>query len=174
MVGRALWASAVGAAGAVGPTGAFESLGRIIIRELRREDHDGWMELWTGYLRFYRVQIGEQVTSTTFTRLCETKDGMFGLVAVEADGEVLGFANSLVHPSTWSIAGYCYLEDLFVAPHARGGEVAKGLIDGVAAVARERGVERMYWHTQQFNGAARSLYDTVGKLTSMVVYEREV
>ncbi|MGD1058317.1 MAG: GNAT family N-acetyltransferase [Solirubrobacteraceae bacterium] len=158
----------------MGPTGAFESLGRITIRELRRDDHDGWMELWTGYLRFYRVQIGEQVTSMTFTRLCETKDGMFGLVAVEADGEVLGFANSLVHPSTWSIAGYCYLEDLFVAPHARGGEVAKGLIDGVAAVARERGVERMYWHTQQFNGAARSLYDTVGKLTSMVVYEREV
>lgn len=129
-----------------------------------------------GYLRFYRVQIGEQVTSMTFNRLCETKDGMFGLVAVDEDedGQLVGFANSLVHPSTWSIAGYCYLEDLFVAPDARGGEVAKRLIDATAAVARERGVERMYWHTQQFNGAARSLYDTVGKLTSMVVYEREV
>jgi GNAT superfamily N-acetyltransferase len=156
-----------------GPTGRFESLWRIEIRELRQEDHDGWMELWEGYLRFYRVEIGEPVTSMTFARLREAKDGMFGLVAVDEDGEVLGFANSLVHPSTWSIAGYCYLEDLFVAPHARGGEVAKGLIDAVTAVARERGVERVYWHTQQFNGAARSLYDTVGRLTSMVVYERE-
>lgn len=146
----------------------------MVIRALTREDHDGWMGLWDGYLRFYRVEIGEQITSLTFARMCEKKDGMFGLVAVDEDGEVRGFANCLVHPSTWSIAGYCYLEDLFVAPHARGGEVAKGLIDATAAVARERGVERMYWNTQQFNGPARSLYDTVGKLTSMVVYEREV
>jgi GNAT superfamily N-acetyltransferase len=155
-------------------TGAFESLWRIIIRELKREDHDSWLELWVEYLRFYRVRIGEQVTSITFARLCEAKESMFGLVAADEDGQLVGFANSLVHASTWSIAGYCYLEDLFVAPPARGGEVAKGLIDATAAVARERGVERMYWHTQQFNGAARSLYDTVGKLTSMVVYEREV
>jgi GNAT superfamily N-acetyltransferase len=132
------------------------------------------MELWAGYLRFYRVEIGEQVTSMTFARLCEAKDGMFGLVAVDEDDQLAGFANSLVHPSTWSIAGYCYLEDLFVAPHARGGEAAKGLIDATAAVARERGLERMYWHTQQFNGAARSLYDVVGRLTSAVVYERDV
>lgn len=155
-------------------TGASDRLWRIVIRELRHEDYDGWLGLWVGYLRFYRVQIGEQVTAMTFDRLCERKDGMFGLVAVDEDDRVVGFANSLVHPSTWSIAGYCYLEDLFVAPDARGGEVAKSLIDGAAGVARERGVERMYWHTQQFNGAARSLYDTVGKLTSMVVYEREV
>src|SRR5580692_5943953 len=143
---------------------------RIVIRELKRQDHDGWMELWTEYLRFYRVELGEQLTAMTFARLCDASDGMFGLVAV-ADGEQLvGLANSLVHPSTWSIAGYCYLEDLFVTPRARGGEVAKGLIDAAAAVARDRGVERMYWHTQQFNGPARSLYDSVGRLTSMVVY----
>ena len=44
---------------------------RMTIRELRREDHDGWMELWSGYLRFYRAEIGEQVTRTTFARLCD-------------------------------------------------------------------------------------------------------
>jgi GNAT superfamily N-acetyltransferase len=80
----------------------------------------------------------------------------------------------VVHPSTWSLTGYCYLEDLFVEREARGGDVAKSLIEATVAAARERGVERVYWHTQQFNGAARSLYDTVGQLTSMVVYERDV
>jgi GNAT superfamily N-acetyltransferase len=146
----------------------------MTIRELRREDYDGWMALWSGYLRFYREQIGEQVTRTTFARLCDSADGMFGLVAVAEDGRLVGFAHSIVHPSTWALEGYCYLEDLFVAPATRGGEVAKHLIDATAAVARERGLERMYWHTQQFNGAARSLYDTVGRLTSMIVYERDV
>lgn len=158
------------------PTGAFASLPRIVIRELRREDHDGWAELWSGYLHFYRAEISEQVTAKTFERLCEETDGMFALVAVDdgASGAPLGFAHSVVHPSTWSLTGHCYLEDLFVAGAARGGGVAKELIDATAAAARERGVERLYWHTQQFNGAARSLYDTVGQLTSMVVYEREI
>ena len=45
------------------------------------------------------------------------------------------------------------------------------LFNVVYEVAREHGAGRIYWHTQQFNGAARSLYDTVGQLTSFVVYE---
>jgi GNAT superfamily N-acetyltransferase len=155
-------------------TDAFASLPRIVIRELRREDYDGWTELWSGYLRFYRVEIGEQVTAATFARLCDETDGMFGLAAVDASETLVGLAHSVVHPSTWSLTGYCYLEDLFVARAARGSGVAKQLIEATAAAAHERGVERLYWHTQQFNGAARSLYDTVGRLTSMVVYERDV
>jgi len=146
----------------------------MTIRELRSEDHQGWLELWSGYLRFYRVELAERVTQTTFERLCDAAGGMFALVALDADGQHVGLAHSVVHPSTWALEGYCYLEDLFVAPAARGGDVAKGLIAATALVASERGVERLYWHTQQFNGAARSLYDTVGRLTSMVVYERDV
>jgi GNAT superfamily N-acetyltransferase len=114
------------------------------------------------------------VTAATFERMCTAADGMFALVAVSADGRLVGFAHSVVHPSTWSLTGYCYLEDLFVARDARGGEAARSLIEATAAAARERGVTRLYWHTQQFNGAARSLYDTAGRLTSMVVYERDV
>jgi GNAT superfamily N-acetyltransferase len=61
-----------------------------------------------------------------------------------------------------------------VAPHARGAHVATALIEATAAEAHKRGVQRLYWQTQQFNGPARSLYDKVGRLTSMVVYERDV
>ncbi len=146
----------------------------MTVRELRHDDYDSWIELWSGYLSFYREDIGEQVTAATFERLCAQTDGMFALVAVDGDERLMGFAHSLVHRSTWSLTGYCYLEDLFVARNARGGEVSRSLIEATAAVARERGVTRLYWHTQQFNGAARSLYDTVGRLTSMVVYERDV
>jgi GNAT superfamily N-acetyltransferase len=155
------------------PTEAFDSLMQMTVRELRHADHDSWIELWRGYLSFYREDLSDEVTAATFARLCAEADGMFALVAVDADERLLGFAHSLVHPSTWSLAGYCYLEDLFVARDARDGDVSRSLIAATAAVARERGVTRLYWHTQQFNGAARSLYDTVGRLTSMVVYERD-
>ncbi len=39
------------------------------------------------------------------------------------------------------------------------------------AAAAARGTSRVYWHTQQYNGRARSLYDVVGHPTSFVVYE---
>ena len=125
-------------------------------------------------MHFYREVLSRQLTDTTFGRLCEQADGMFALVAVDGDEQLLGLAHATVHRSTWALVGYCYLEDLFVAPSARGSGVAKELIEATAAAARERGVQKLYWHTQQFNGAARSLYDTVGQLTSMVVYERDI
>jgi GNAT superfamily N-acetyltransferase len=49
--------------------------------------------------------------------------------------------------------------------------VGRALIEGIAHAAKERGAGRVYWHTQQYNGAARSLYDQVGRPTSFVVYE---
>ena len=96
---------------------------------------------------------------------------MFGFVA-ETDGELKGLVNALVHPSTWTTSCYCYLEDLFVDRDSRGGHIARELIEAVSTEATARGAAHVYWHTQQYNGAARSLYDQVARLTSFVVYER--
>ena len=140
-------------------------------RRLRGSDRDGWEVLWDGYLSFYRAEVANDVTALTFKRLCDGEQGMLGLVALGAGDQLVGLAHLVFHPTTWSAEGYCYLEDLFVDPGHRGGEVATALFSAAYAEARKRGVSRVYWHTQQFNGAARSLYDTVGQLTSFVVYE---
>ena len=141
------------------------------IRPLQAGDRAGWELLWAGYLRFYREALPADVTDHTFARLTEQRDGMFALVAV-ADGRLVGFSHAIVHPSTWSSTSYTYLEDLFVDPAARGADAGRLLIERTAATARERGSDKLYWQTQQFNGRARSLYDTVAQLTSMVLYER--
>jgi GNAT superfamily N-acetyltransferase len=94
-----------------------------------------------------------------------------GLLA-EQDGTVIGFAHILFHPSTWSHAPSCYLEDLFVAKSARGTGAATALIEAAAAAARARGADRFYWHTQEFNAPARSLYDTLADRTSFIVYRK--
>jgi GNAT superfamily N-acetyltransferase len=142
------------------------------VRPLENGDRERWLELWRAYLSFYRAEIPAEVTDATFARLRDRAEGILGLVATGPDGKVIGFAHLVFHPSTWASTGYCYLEDLYVHPSARGGDVSRALFDAVFARARARGSERVYWHTQQFNGAARSLYDTVGRLTSMVEYER--
>ena len=141
------------------------------IRPVREDDWDGWKPLWDGYLDFYREQLDEATSRFTFDRLCKLQDGLFGFVAV-SDGAVQGLVNALVHPSTWTTGCYCYLEDLFVSRDARGSDIARKLIEAVSTEASARGAAHVYWHTQQFNGAARSLYDQVARLTSFVVYER--
>jgi GNAT superfamily N-acetyltransferase len=147
---------------------------RVHVRQLRDEDREAWDELWRGYLRFYRADVSDAVTEATFVRLRDERDGMLGLIAGGEADRPVGLAHLVFHPSTWSATSYCYLEDLYVSSHARGGGVAHALFDAVYAAARERRAERVYWHTQQYNGAARSLYDTVGQLTSFIVYEHEL
>jgi len=143
-----------------------------VIRELEAADFAQWEPLWQAYLRFYRAEVSDEVTAATFRRLCDRSDGMTGLVAAGEQGALSGLAHLVFHPSTWSADPYCYLEDLFVIPGARGTGTARQLLDAVFAEAARRGAARMYWETQEFNGPARSLYDQVAHRTSFVVYER--
>ena len=146
----------------------------ITVRRLRTSDHEGWQPLWEQYLRFYRAEIPDSTSDNTFARLCGDDAALHGLLAIGAGGNPVGLAHLIFHPSTWADTPYCYLEDLFVDPRSRGSGVAQRLIESVYETARERGAERVYWTTQQFNAPARSLYDTVARLTSFVIYEHEV
>lgn len=141
------------------------------IRDLREDDWDGWRALWSGYLAFYRAELTDETTRATFARLRAGRDGMFGLLCVDEDGGAVGMANCVIHATTWSRRPKCYLEDLFVAPASRGQDVGRALLVAVKEQAADRGASGVYWHTQQYNGRARSLYDQVGRPTSFVVYE---
>lgn len=140
------------------------------IRSLEAGDRDRWQPLWDGYLAFYRAELSEETTRHTFERLTQSGDDMFGLLAVDGD-EGIGLAHCIVHPTTWSRRPYCYLEDLFVAPAARGSDLGRSLLEHAKGASVERGAGRLYWHTQEYNGRARSLYDQVARPTSFVVYE---
>lgn len=141
------------------------------IRPIRETDREAWLPLWLGYNDFYRNEPADEVTRATFRRLCDDSEGFFGLVA-ESGGELVGLAHAVFHPATWTTGTFCYLEDLFVSRGGRGSGAGRLLIEGVYAEADRRGADRVYWHTQQYNAPARSLYDAVGHATSLVVYRR--
>jgi GNAT superfamily N-acetyltransferase len=141
------------------------------IRALQASDRVQWVPLWNGYLRFYRAQLSDAVTETTFARLIDPQLQPHALVA-EREGTLLGFTHYLFHRSTWSVQDSCYLEDLFVAPAARGGGVARALIHAVYAAAERAQAATVYWLTQEFNAPGRALYDTLARRTSFIRYER--
>jgi GNAT superfamily N-acetyltransferase len=145
----------------------------VVVRAPVPADEAAWRDLWAWYNKFYRASVGEGVSAALWQSLVEADGSVSGLVA-ELDGNVVGLAHFLFHPSTWSLAPSCYLEDLFVAPAGRGADVGAALIEAVADAARARGADKLYWHTQEFNGAARSLYDTLAERTSFIVYRKDI
>jgi GNAT superfamily N-acetyltransferase len=136
------------------------------IQELSEEQ-----PLWKGYLEFYRAELPEETTRNTFARLVGGDHSMFALLALSEQDEGIGLAHCVVHPSTWSETPSCYLEDLFVAPTARGSDLGRALLEEAKRASVQRAAGRLYWHTQSYNGRARSLYDLVARPTSFVVYE---
>jgi len=142
------------------------------IQELSEEHWEQWQPLWKGYLEFYRAELPEETTRSTFARLVGgDDDSMFALLALDQGGEGIGLAHCVVHSSTWSEAPSCYLEDLFVAPTARGSGLGRALLEEAKGATTRRAAGRLYWHTQSYNGRARSLYDLVARPTSFIVYE---
>lgn len=142
------------------------------IRDLDSGHWEQWQPLWNGYLEFYRAELPEETTRSTFARLVGGDDAMFGLLAMNEHGQGIGLTHCVVHPTTWSDGPTCYLEDLFVAPTARGSNLGRALLEEAKQASTRRGTERLYWHTQSYNGRARSLYDLVARPTSFIVYER--
>jgi GNAT superfamily N-acetyltransferase len=143
----------------------------IGIRPLEAGDRAQWGALWSGYLRFYRQHLPEEVTAGTFARLIDARAPLHGLIA-ERDGKLVGFVHFQFHPTSWSLRDSCYLEDLYVDPQARGGGIGGALIRAVYEAADRAQAASVYWLTQEFNAEGRALYDTLARRTSFIRYER--
>jgi GNAT superfamily N-acetyltransferase len=141
------------------------------VRTLVAADKDAWLPLWAGYLAFYNAALAPEVTEMTFTRLAGPDVDMFGLVA-EQDGRIADIAHCIVHRSTWAAAPYIYLNDLFVAPDARGSGAGRALIEAAYKRADHIGAERVYWLTHETNVTARRLYDSLAVNDGFLEYRR--
>ncbi|GLS87670.1 N-acetyltransferase [Cypionkella aquatica] len=129
------------------------------IRNATAQDETAWRKLWAQYLEFYNVDLAPEITTNTWARAHDPASPMRIRIAIEAD-TVLGFAVHLHHPSTWVMGEDCYLEDLFVSSDARGKGVGRALIEDLQTLAKANGWHRLYWHTDEGNKTARSLYDS--------------
>lgn len=129
------------------------------IRHATPADEGAWRDLWAGFLAFYDVSLDPAITAHTWARIIDPEHRMTCRLACEGT-RVLGFAIHHPHCSTWVAGDDVYLEDLFVAPDARGLGVGRALIDDLIALGRQNGWHRLYWNTDRTNATARRLYDS--------------
>ncbi|RYE08548.1 MAG: GNAT family N-acetyltransferase [Hyphomicrobiales bacterium] len=142
-----------------------------MIRMLELGDREAWTRLWTDYLRFYETTLSEALFDTTWGRLNDPAEPMWGALALDEDGTPIGLVHYIYHRTAWAIGDTCYLQDLYVDPAFRGGGHGRALIGHVAEAAKAAGAVRVYWHTNEANATARRLYDAVAVYSGFVQYQ---
>jgi GNAT superfamily N-acetyltransferase len=143
--------------------------GPLVIRDPAPDDEGAWRVLWAGYCAFYEKSVPEAVTAGTWARILTPGSPLFGRIA-QCKGDVVGFTVSILHQGSWTLDPICYLEDLFVAPLARGHGIGRALIADLLGRAKERGWSRLYWHTRESNAPARRLYNEFATADDFVRY----
>ncbi|SIR07375.1 Acetyltransferase (GNAT) family protein [Rhizobium sp. RU20A] len=83
-------------------------------------------------------------------------------VIAEKDGRPVGFAIFFYSYSTWQARKGLYLEDLYVAPEARGTGAGKALLRHLARIALTEGCGRFEWSVLDWNAPAIRVYDAIG------------
>lgn len=141
----------------------------VTIRPLSPGDQAAWQPLWRGYQSFYQVDIPPEVSAVTWRRLNDPAEPMAGALAW-SEATAVGLVHHIRHRSCWTTADYCYLQDLYVVPELRGTGVGRQLIEYVYALAREQGLNRVYWLTHETNAEAMRLYDRIAERSGFVQY----
>lgn len=143
------------------------------IRMAHEDDFAQWVTLWKGYQVFYKTNIAEATTDTTWSRFLDPAEPMYCAVA-EVDGELIGMVHYIFHRSCWTEGDYVYLQDLFAAPEMRGKGVGRALIEHVYAVAKAQGGNRVWWLTHETNSDAMHLYDKIADKSGFIQYRKLV
>lgn len=141
------------------------------IRMARKADQAQWLPLWQGYQRFYKTEIAQTTTDTTWSRLLDPREPMHCAVA-EIDGRLVGFVHHIQHRSCWTVGDYIYLQDLFVDPELRGQGMGRALIEHVYARAAAAGASRVWWLTHETNTQAMLLYDRIADKSGFIQYRK--
>ena len=142
------------------------------IRPAVENDIPALMPLMRGYCDFYEVEPADEGLDEMARALIASRDDQ-GMLLVADDGEgVIGFAAVGWKWSSLRGARIAVLEDLFVAPDARGQGAADALIEAVAERARRHGAPVVTWLTAPDNHRAQAVYNRLGgKSDTFLEYE---
>ncbi|MFT8244097.1 GNAT family N-acetyltransferase [Roseomonas sp. BN140053] len=130
-----------------------------------------WEELYAGYAAFYRVAQTPEMRERVWNWIHDPAHEVEALVAEDAAGRAVGLAHFRPYARPLSASTGGFLDDLFVAPHMRGGRLADALIAAVADEGRRRGWTVLRWITADNNYRGRAVYDRVATLTPWRTYD---
>lgn len=135
----------------------------MTIERVREETLAELLPLVRGYCDFYEVSPSdEQLLQLSRALLADPEGEGVQLLARDDEGRAVGFATIYWSWATTSAQRIGVMNDLFVAPEARGTGLAEALIEACRAECAARGAGKLTWQTALDNERAMKVYDRVG------------
>jgi len=142
-----------------GPVGEGAARGEVVVRAVEPRDVAGVWELLRGLAEYERLThaltgSAERLGDALFGE----GDRLRGLVA-ERSGRLVGYA--LFYPVFGSFRARwrLWLEDVYVAPDARGSGAGRAMLGALARAAVEGGYEAIDWEVLDWNRSAIGFYE---------------
>ncbi|AFY22570.1 GNAT family N-acetyltransferase [Pseudomonas sp. UW4] len=148
-------------------------MSQIDIRQVTAGDHAVWLPLWQAYLHFYKTELPQAVTQSTWQRMLDPNEPTHAALAW-ADGKAVGMVHFIYHRSNWAIENACYLQDLLVVPETRGTGVGRQLIEFVYATAKADGCNKVHWLTHETNATAIQLYERLAERPGFIQFRKAI
>jgi ribosomal protein S18 acetylase RimI-like enzyme len=121
------------------------------------------LPLVRAYCDFYEVAPSdEDLLALSWALLGDPEREGVQLIARDAEGAAVGFATVFWSWNTLLAARIGVMNDLYVAPAARGTGVADELISACAHECRLHGAATLDWETAKDNERAQRVYERVG------------
>jgi GNAT superfamily N-acetyltransferase len=121
------------------------------------------LELVRAYLDFYEVDPSdESMLALSRSLIADPELEGVQFIARAGDGTAIGFASLFWTWATTRGGRLGVMNDLYVAPQARGSGAAEALIEACRARCEQRGAVALEWQTAIDNHRAQALYDRVG------------
>ena len=146
----------------------------ITMREPRESDRPQWEVLYHGYAEFYKVPMNDGILDTVWGWIFDADEKFFCMVAENEKGELIGLMHFREMPSPLRGARVGFLDDLFIAPHARGAGAVEVMFDALAAASSERAWPFVRWITAEDNYRGRAVYDRLASPTHWRTYQLNV
>ena len=135
----------------------------MTIERVTKTDLGELLPLMRAYCDFYEVAPSEdELLVIARALIADPEHEGVQLLARADDGRAVGFATIYWSWATTSAERIGVMNDLFVAPEARGTGVAEALIETCRAECVAHGAGKLTWQTAPDNVAAMKVYDRVG------------
>jgi ribosomal protein S18 acetylase RimI-like enzyme len=125
-------------------------------------DLDELLPLMRAYCDFYEVSPSDNDLLTLSRALIGDPEREGVQLIARVDGAACGFATIYWSWATTIASRIGVMNDLYVAPEARGSGAADALIQACADECRRHGATLLTWQTAKDNERAQRLYDRIG------------
>jgi GNAT superfamily N-acetyltransferase len=135
----------------------------VTVETVGPADLDELLPLMRAYCDFYEVSPSdEELLALSRALLADPEREGVQVLARGEDDRAIGFASVYWSWSTLSASRLATMNDLFVAPEARGSGAAEALIEACREHARAHGATSLGWQTAKDNHRAQAVYERVG------------